>query len=146
LHWAIRYDGRGPQNGRYNYLDTEKPGGPGEFIKLFLEYGASIEAPSCKSVVGPFKNYTSLDAAVHQRNGDAVRVLVEMAALVDPELKRVEREMMPLYVAVEEYGKGMKDIESGMRRKGTLEEDGQDPRYVGFDCIYFDNVYARRHI
>jgi ankyrin repeat protein len=76
LHWAIRYDGR-LANWRYEYLDTEKPR---ELIKLLVEYGASIEAPSCKVFSEPLKNHTSLDSAVHQRNGDAVRVLVEMGA------------------------------------------------------------------
>jgi hypothetical protein len=62
--------------------------------------------------------------------------------LVDQELKRVEREMViPLHVAVEiNCGKVLEDIKSVMRRKGTLEEDGPNPRYVGFDCIYSSGV------
>jgi hypothetical protein len=126
----------------------------GELIKLLVEYGADIKVPSCEHIMSRHGvSGTPLEAAIDNCNSEAVRVLVEMGAWVDPELKRVERETgIALHVMVGEkvwpirndkLRKVMKGKAAGIKDGHGTEEELRGA-YVNA-CIYFDRIRGICH-
>lgn len=134
LHWVTQYKGPGEDNAD-------------ELIKLLVEYGADIEAPSCGHTMSRHGvSWAPLEAAIDNCNSEAVRVLVEMWAWVDPELKRVEIETgVALHVMVGEIVWPIRigNLRKVMKRKaaGIKYGDGTEEELRGAyvnACIYFD--------
>jgi hypothetical protein len=96
LHWVVTYNEQGSRKS-------------GKFIRLLLEYGADVNAWS-------HNGNTPLHWAAYQGNVEAVRVLLEVGAGINPGCKRET----PLMMAIR---RGYTEIEQMLREKGALTRE-----------------------